>query len=632
MAHGRLLRVLALAALAAPALPFAAFQVPGPLFVNLGPGDEPFVRGFREGWERDGLHQTGETQFRWAREGSALELPLRSGGDRLQARLRVARFVPPALEVEASQPGGQRASWPQPARGWRVLELDLGRVEGQLRVVLGAKPPLASGDLLVALDWLELRPESWLWPEPGLVARILALQAGVPLLVGLLLHRDAGLVTSVVLGLGGALAVGLDRLGGLLALGAAGFPALLLTLAVAVGTRVLGRRWPEACPAAGLLALATALAGLVALSHPFFYYPDVDTHADLVARLGAAPGLLLDPRPYQQEVGAWMRTVGGQLVPFPYSTVFHALAWPLATAFGPPAAVKALALLGLGATVLLTYALARALERPHRLALLAQALVATLPVTASRLTLALYPALLAQGLELGLLVLLASGAPWSPAGTLFLLVAVQAAYTGSLFNVGLTVGILALLELWSGAKATAVRLSLLWAAAAVLVVSLQYGRFLPTLWHSVLPGVAAEGAAAGAGAQAAGLAAPLLRLATFYGAAHALLFAPGLVALRGGGRARRALAAALAAGGLLLVLRFALPVLFRDVKEIELLAAPVAVTAAAGAGWLSRRGRTGRLLATAAVAICFAWSAQRAVDLYGARFVEVGRWPPRPAP
>ena len=41
-----------------------------PLFVNVGAGDGPFARGFRERWERDGLSGSGETMFRWAEDGS----------------------------------------------------------------------------------------------------------------------------------------------------------------------------------------------------------------------------------------------------------------------------------------------------------------------------------------------------------------------------------------------------------------------------------------------------------------------------------------------------------------------------------------------------------------------------------
>jgi hypothetical protein len=105
-----------------------------------------------------------------------------------------------------------------------------------------------------------------------------------------------------------------------------------------------------------------------------------------------------------------------------------------------------------------------------------------------------------------------------------------------------------------------------------------------------------------------------------------LLLVPGLLALRGAAPpARRLLEATLLAGAALLVLRYAVPVLFRDAKEVELLAAPVAVTAAAALGWVVERGAAGRVAAAAAAAAALAWGAHRAVAVYLDRFVAVGR-------
>ena len=60
-----------------------------------------------------------------------------------------------------------------------------------------------------------------------------------------------------------------------------------------------------------LVAWAATLVALIALSQPFFYYPDVDTHAELVDALDETPSLALDPRPYQAATGAWTRGIGG---------------------------------------------------------------------------------------------------------------------------------------------------------------------------------------------------------------------------------------------------------------------------------------------------------------------------------
>jgi hypothetical protein len=107
---------------------------------------------------------------------------------------------------------------------------------------------------------------------------------------------------------------------------------------------------------------------------------------------------------------------------------------------------------------------------------------------------------------------------------------------------------------------------------------------------------------------------------------YPLLVVSGLVAIRRTpAPGRRIVAAALLAGGALLILRYAVPVVFRDAKEVELLAAPVAALAAGGAAWLWRRGWRGRAAAFIALLWATAWGALRATEIYGARFVAIGR-------
>jgi hypothetical protein len=156
-------------------------------------------------------------------------------------------------------------------------------------------------------------------------------------------------------------------------------------------------------------------------------------------------------------------------------------------------------------------------------------------------------------------------------------------------------------------------------------VLLQYARFVPVFWREVLPHLR-DGTATVRDEAGSLVGRAARRAATFYDLVYPLLLVPGLVALRGAPRApRRLVASALLAGVCLLALRYGLPVLFRDAKEVELLAAPVAVTAAAGAAWLDARGAWGRLAAAAAAGIALAWGAQRAVAVYLDRFVAVGR-------
>ena len=274
--------------------------------------------------------------------------------------------------------------------------------------------------------------------------------------------------------------------------------------------------------------------------------------------------------------------------------------------------------MALALTLLLVHALARLLGLGPRAGLLAQTLAAFLPVMSSRLALALFPTLLGQALELVLIVHLMrryphlEGARDAAAACAFFFAA-QAAYTGSMLNVG------------AGDRHKARRVLGAWAIAAAGVVLLQYARFVPVVWREVLPhlgdGSASMGDEAGS---LAGRAAR--RAATFYDVVYPLLLGPGFLALRGAPRApRRVIASVLLAGAGLLALRYVIPVVFRDAKEVELLAAPVAVAASAGIVWTTGRGRFGRLAAAAAAGIALAWGAQRAVAVYLERFVAVGR-------
>jgi len=107
---------------------------------------------------------------------------------------------------------------------------------------------------------------------------------------------------------------------------------------------------------------------------------------------------------------------------------------------------------------------------------------------------------------------------------------------------------------------------------------------------------------------------------------YPLLLVPGLLAIRGAAPpARRVVAAALLTGGALLVLRYAAPVVFRDAKEVELLAGPVAALAAGGAAWLYRRGPVPRAAAVLGLVAAAGWGLSRAALAYADRFVAVGR-------
>ena len=295
---------------------------------------------------------------------------------------------------------------------------------------------------------------------------------------------------------------------------------------------------------------------------------------------------------------------------------------------GEVAAVKWEAATALGLTVLLTYALARTLGLGSRAALLAQALLVLLPVTASRLALALFPTLLGQALELMLIVAIARTSPpaarrssWTILG---LFVLCQAAYTGSLMNVGLMVVLFAVMAAAEGEGRAALRLFALYAVATMVVVAVQYARFVPILWRDVLPHVG-ESAPVVETADTASLPVRALRrLGLFYDIVYPLLLVPGLlVARRAPASARRIVGAALLTGVALLLLRYAAPVLALSLALLPLapmldgtrrrLALAAGLTAVVKDMYDIAGTRTS------------AWGGLRAAEVYADRFVAIGR-------
>lgn len=607
-----------------------ALERSSPLFVNLGAGDEAFARGFRGGWERDGLRGSGETMFRWTTDGARLEFPVRVVSGRLTARIRLARFAPGDVALRLYVGDRLVEEWVQPSRGWALKTIDLGEPRGRLWLRFRS----ASEDqeeLGAAIDWVEVRGVGWFLPASELLPGLFAFFLGAPLLVLGPYGTRPAYAAHIVLLVLATVAVFLDRLGGLVAVARAGFPCVLVISCLILVWRVVGRLWPEGSqPLALVLPLVAVAIFLLALLHPFFYYPDVDTHARFVTAIRSDPRLALDPRPYQSQTGAWTRGIDGRLVAFPYSPVFHLIALPLAGLLGEVAAIKTVAVAGVGLTLLLAFILSHFALGEARHGVLAQAALVLLPVTSSRLCLALYPALLGQALEVGLLLGLTVLSPRLPDTKAFvalwgLLIVAQASYTGSLANVAAVVFVFGLIEAARGSTRRGACLLLAWALSVVVVVAALYARFVPTLLRDVLPHAASGSHAAALGAPSV-LAGAARRLWVFYGPVLPIVSALGLCLVsKGRGLARRALTAAFLAGVTLLLLRFVFPTLFRDVKEVELLAVPVAVGVAGSLAWLWSRGWPERA-AGLGLGLAFAvWGAARAASAYGERFLAVGR-------
>jgi hypothetical protein len=204
----------------------------------------------------------------------------------------------------------------------------------------------------------------------------------------------------------------------------------------------------------------------------------------------------------------------------------------------------------------------------------------------------------------------------------FFLVALLA-YTGSLFNVAGIVALFVGLELLGGDRRAALRVLGGYAAAAAVVFASQYARFVPVLWHDILP----HGAAAAVGVAESPWRLASARLLQFHGGVLLLLVALGLVATRAAPRHVRGLLAAMLGTGLLLLwLRFDAPSIFKDAKELELLAGPMAVLAAAALASAWRRSWRGRLLALAALGLFLHTALPAIAAAYAVRFVAIGRW------
>jgi hypothetical protein len=601
-------------------------QRPSPLFVNLGAGDEPFAVGFRTRWEREGRRGNPDTMFRWTEDGARLRLPVAVAGTDLVARMRLARFAPEPAEIRLLSTGREVFRWTQGSRGFHVREFALG-APGTIDLQFRSESA-DGGPLGVALDWVEITGAGGIRAPAGTTLRALGLLLLLPAMAGALAGVDAALALGAVLAWCAAGGAALDRMGALLALAGAAVPALLAAAAIALAVLVLRRAWPDGTDGrAAVVPLAAAALLLALVFHPFYYYPDVDRHRVLLHALQGNPTLLVDPtQPWPRQV---TREIGGRQVALPYAFVFHAAAWPLAGALGEAEAMKTAGVAALGLTLVLVFPLARAAGLGAAAAVLAQVRAAAVPVSTSRVALALYPTLLGQAAAVLLLAHLArrlahlDGARDAAAASAFLLLA-QAVYTGSLITVGALVAALALAELAAGERRRAWRLLGAWGVAAAIALA-QYAGFFPVVWRDVLPYVGASAPAAAGDAGGHPLARGAIRLGVFFDAIYPALAVAGLLALRPAPHARRVLASALAAGAALAVLRFAVPTLLADAKEVELMVAPVAVASAAAlhAGW--SRGGAPRAASLAAGLVAIGWGGWQSMLHYAARFTAAGR-------
>lgn len=483
--------------------PLVAARFAHPVTLNLGPNDGPYVRGFREDWER-----VGRTRFHWTTLASSIRLPVRLRGDGHVLRIRARRhFTEPAwvrLSAEGRTVAGPFEIAADTKVPYRLLEFTLPRLEGRAPFELGIEAHSANPRPLgLAIDWIEIErrgPDAQVRPQVALQLALLvvvaaafaaARLAGVPR-VWAAVHAGALLAAA---GVGVAWdVIAADRI---VREGAGAYVA-------AAALAVLLARWPPARRflalddtrrAGALLALFTLAALAVRLTlllHPQFFYPDVRVHANVAWQLHRR-GLVAFLREFtvsQYRFSLGLQFEHGHWYAFPYPPAFYLMCWPLLRlGCRPEIAVSLLAALFNSFEVFLVYAIGRRLRLPAPVAVAGAAVPVVLPLFMARLTLAYFPALVGHAMD-ALVILyllwkvdeLERPRVWATLGAL--LAVALLTYTQSLLNFGLLLPLFLLLQIGldrgSGARRRQLGLIAAGLLGVVLSLAVFYGRYVPT--------------------------------------------------------------------------------------------------------------------------------------------------------
>jgi hypothetical protein len=381
----------------------------GPLFLelNLGPGDGPYVSGFREPYEiEDGV------AMQWTRRAASVSLPLVVSGPVTIAY----RFGPPPLdagrpEVSLALDGrlAERFSVDvQQYQERRVGVPSLAPTKLDLRILVAHDGPR---DLGLRLDWVRFEVE----------------QGARVFLRGEARWRPCGLLAVLVLllGLAGWTAAGAAAAAAPFSLAATyallydpwlaqrlltGLPEALLLFGlpvVALGHVLVrrGRATPRDVRIVTLLVLVGFLIRGLALNTPGFYHPDFRSHVQLALLVrDAGLDFLRRPSAYLSTMGTWHKPAFGGTAAFPYSPAFH---WPFALSpLAYDALITAMKLAAAAVStlpVVLVWALARRLDA----SVLGAAVLLVLPIYGRHLAVGYMPALLGHAVDLSFVFWLA---------------------------------------------------------------------------------------------------------------------------------------------------------------------------------------------------------------------------------
>lgn len=572
---------------ATEALLRAASYSRGPVVFDVGPSTGAYGAGFGDSEERP------PSTFRWTGARATLDLPLLGHGGDGVLQIRYARFVDTPARMRVLVSEREVATFTATPGRFRVAELPVTLPEGPLRIALTTDS--AAGDPGVALDWLRVAGGRFHVAGSVWGARVLVVG-------GLLIALAAGFSLTGAATVAGALALSeaiwaaLDPFGLAHVAARTGASALLLTGAAAllVGRRPQGR-WVV------LIFLAGYLLKGAGLFYPSYFYNDVRNNVRYVQALGRGDGTLLErSHAAQVRIGVgYPRIVDGRKYAFPYSPVFFL---PF-TLLGSNAAVietamKHVVLAAAAAEVLIVFWVA-GLVLGESSGLFSALVAACLPVHMSRLLLALWSTTGGHLLDTLLLVsaLLLTARPGSLgrlAAFAALTLSALLTYVASLFNVGLFCGFLALVE-----RRLRLRVLAIAAAAVLLTLAVLYRDFVWLFLEEILP-AALQASPGGERASAVdGMLGALDRIRIFYGYGYPALALPGLVLLRrrAAPEAFRVIAAWALTFATLMALRALGGGLFKDLKEMELVAPLVALAAGASLEEIDGRGRAGRMAA-----------------------------------
>lgn len=459
------------------------------LALNLGPGDTPFIRGFDA--NSDVENKVG---WHWTTYDAAVDLPFKTAGSEVSATLRYARVFGEEAVVDVRI--GGRATETFRARGGeiRTTTLFAASVQGPLVVSIetdsherrnmGLKMDTLTLDATGGAPF-KLRRGAAL--RPPLVAALL--------FAGLLILGSSPLVaggSSLLAAIGFAARANIDLFTTWRQTHLAPEMLVVATLLLLAGRAWLRRRVPMEKGTATILAsaaLVTMLLRLVLVSHPDFYYPDLLTHTRVVEAIREeGPSFFLHPADALNAQKAWTKPVMGSLSSLPYAVMFHTPFALLAEVLGLSTdeietALKAASSLTSVIPILLAGALAVRLSIPP----LAAMMLCVIPTYASRLSFALLPALFGHVLDLMALLTVAtvmnrgdlrSVRPVLQAMTALLLG--HLAYTSSVVNEAVFMGVLVALCLVSGraARASGLGLTLAEVGASLGAFLLYYRHFV----------------------------------------------------------------------------------------------------------------------------------------------------------